>query len=850
MLARMSIALPIESVREPLRRDVKPGGRFILQAPTGSGKSTQVPQMLLDEGCVGSGQVIVLQPRRIAARMLARRIAWERDSQPGGEVGYQVRFENVSSQDTRILMVTEGILMRRMMDDPRLRGVSAVLFDEFHERHISSDVSLAQCCMLQQSARPDLILGVMSATLPGEHLTRYLRPTVVLETEGRMYPVDVEYAGSGGGGDSRQRPVWERAADELCRLVKQGMEGSALIFMPGAYEISRTISEIRGRPACSAFDVLPLHGELPPAQQDAAVDPSGKPKVIVATNVAETSLTIPGIRVVIDSGLARIPVHDPQRGINTLLVQGISQASAAQRAGRAGREAPGRCVRLWSLREHESKAPFEVPEIRRLDLAETVITLKASGHGDLRDFPWFEAPSEAYLARAGLLLADLGALDASGGLSRLGRTLAAFPLHPRYSRLFVEASQAGCLQAATVAAALSQERSLILPLEDKRRREERENLLGLDRDLKSDLLADLKAWQWVASRDFDPGFCRQWGIQGQVARQADRAARQFLSIARQQGLSVEGAGEGEADRLRKCLLTAFPDHLAMRLDKGTLRCALVHGRKGVRRRESLVEDPLFVSAEIEERNVGGEVQVMLGMNTAVELDWLRELYPDGFQDKDGVEYDPWQKRVRRIRRTVFRDLVLKEDESLDVPAGEAASLLADEIVKGEIRLKHFGEKEESFIRRITLVSKHFPEYEIEPIGQEERALIIEQVCMGAFSEKDVRDREVMPALREWLLPEQLVMVDEITPDRLALSNGRQARVRYEADGRVIVSATIQQFYDAKPVKLGSRIPVVYELLAPSHRPAQVTDDIEGFWQTSYPMVKKELKARYPKHEWR
>lgn len=849
MLERMSSLLPIESVRELLRREVRPGGRFILQAPTGSGKSTQVPQMLIDEGCVPNGQVIILQPRRIAARMLARRIAWERGSDPGHEVGYQVRFENVSSRNTRILMLTEGILMRRMMDDPRLRGVAAVVFDEFHERHISSDVSLAQCCMLQQSARPDLILGVMSATLPGEALSRYLRPTVVMESEGRMYPVEIEYAGSGGG-DARPRPVWERAADELSRLIKQGMQGSALVFMPGAYEISRTISEVRGRPSCSGYDVLPLHGELPPAQQDAAVDASGRPRIIVATNVAETSLTIPGIRVVVDSGLARIPVHDPLRGINTLLVQGISQASAAQRAGRAGREAPGHCVRLWSLREHESKAPFEVPEIRRLDLAETVLTLKASGYGDLRAFPWFEAPSDIHLSRAESLLGDLGAMDCSGALTGMGRTLAAFPLHPRYSRLFVEASGAGCLQAATVAAALSQERSLILPLEDKRCREERENLLGLDRELKSDLLADLKAWQWVASRDFDPGFCRQWGIQGQVARQADRSARQFLAIARQQGLSVESAGEGDADRLRKCLLTAFPDHLAMRLDKGTLRCGLVHGRKGMRRRESLVEDLLFVSAEIEERNVGGEVQVMLGMNTAVEQEWLRELFPDGFGEKDDVEYDLWQKRVRRIRRTVFRDLVIREEESLDVPTDKAASLLASEVNKGGIRLKHWGEKEESFIRRVALVAQYFPEYEIEPIGDEERGLIIEQLCMGAFSEKDVREREVMPALREWLLPEQLAMVDEMAPDRVMLSNGRQARVRYEVDGRVIVSATIQHFYDAKPLKLGNRIPVIYELLAPSHRPAQVTEDIAGFWESSYPMVRKELKARYPKHEWR
>ena len=374
--------LPIFELESEIVQALREDSRMIVQAPTGSGKSTQVPQILLDHGLLGRGQIVILQPRRLAARLLAARVAYERSVQLGREVGYQIRFENVTSKETRIRFVTEGILLRQLIDDPQLRDVSAILFDEFHERHLYGDITLARAAQLQQTSRPDLKIGVMSATLDVPNLEKYLAPSRVLTSAGRVHPVTIEYLEKPVRAENYS--VWDLAADELDRLAAK-TEGDVLVFMPGKYEIDRTISAIRASRVSDQFVALPLYGELPPREQDAALARYEKRKAIVATNVAETSLTIEGVRVVIDSGLARIARYDPRRGINTLLVEKISRASAEQRAGRAGRTAPGHCLRLWTEREHLERPAQELPEVKRLDLAEVVLTLKASGVDDVKE---------------------------------------------------------------------------------------------------------------------------------------------------------------------------------------------------------------------------------------------------------------------------------------------------------------------------------------------------------------------------------------------------------------------------------------------------------------------------------
>src|SRR5471030_3141991 len=437
MRASMTDRLPIYDLEREIVSRLKTDRRLILSAPTGSGKSTQVPQMLLRHDFLRDGQVVILQPRRLAARLLAKRVAQELGVKLGEEVGYQIRFENITSPKTKIRFVTEGVLLRQMIDDPKLRGISALIFDEFHERHLYGDITLARALDQQEKFRPDLMLAVMSATLNAGELENYLKPCATLSSEGRMFPVEIEYAAEPGYVD--KRPVWEQAAEAFSNYVANGGDGDVLVFMPGGFEIAQTIEAIRHTSEAKGFILLPLHGELPPRDQDAAVARYGQRKVVVSTNVAETSLTIDGVRLVIDSGLARIARYDSNRGINTLLIEKISQSSSDQRSGRAGRTAPGVCMRLWSREEHGHRPVQELPEVKRLDLSEVVLTLKAAGVQDLRKFRWLEAPDEQSLAHAEELLTDLGALARRTGVAPVGRQMLAFPLHPRYARMLLAA---------------------------------------------------------------------------------------------------------------------------------------------------------------------------------------------------------------------------------------------------------------------------------------------------------------------------------------------------------------------------------------------------------------------------
>src|SRR3989442_7423032 len=451
-ISSMRERLPIYDIEEGIISTLRATRRLVLQAPTGSGKSTQVPQMLLKHGLLGNGQVVILQPRRLAARLLASRVAHEMGVELGREVGYQVRFENATSGATRIKFETEGILLRQMIQEPALEGIQALIFDEFHERHLYGDITLARALDIQEQSRPDILIVVMSATLDAGALEKYLHPCAVLSSEGRTFPVTVEYLPRRSG--TNAPPVWELAADAFSKRA----QGDVLVFMPGGYEINRTIEAIRHKPESKGYLLLPLHGELPPRDQDAAVARYDQPKVVVATNVAETSITIDGVRVVIDSGLARIPRYDPNRGINTLLIEKISRSSAEQRTGRAGRTAPGQCIRLWSEPEHAERPTQELPEVNRLDLSEVILTLKAAGVEDLRKFRWLEAPGETALNHAEELLRDLGALTGEGGITELGRRMLAFPVHPRYARMLLAAQEYDCVYHACLVAALTQGR--------------------------------------------------------------------------------------------------------------------------------------------------------------------------------------------------------------------------------------------------------------------------------------------------------------------------------------------------------------------------------------------------------
>ncbi|MCW5556135.1 MAG: ATP-dependent helicase HrpB [Verrucomicrobiae bacterium] len=875
----MSERLPIYEIENDIVASLMAAKRLILQAPTGSGKSTQVPQMFLKHGLLGDGQVVILQPRRLAARLLAARVARELGVELGREVGYQVRFENVTSNATCIKFETEGILLRQLIQDPTLRGVRAVIFDEFHERHLYGDITLARALDIQEQQRPDLLIVVMSATLEAGALEEYLSKSEirnpkseitcsVLRSEGRTFPVETEYLPRRLGANSP--PVWELAADAFSHFVRSGGQGDVLVFMPGSFEIAQTLEAIRHVPESKGFILLPLHGELPPRDQDAAVERYQQRKVVVATNVAETSITIDGVRLVIDSGLARIPRYDANRGINTLFIERISQSSADQRAGRAGRTAPGTCMRLWSQPEHDERAPHELPEVKRLDLAEVVLTLKAAGVEDLRAFRWLEKPDEISLTHAEELLLDLGALGSSrrqeadgttaeslrllassATITPVGRKMLAFPVHPRYSRMLLAAQEYGCVYQACLVAALTQGRDLLLRGGGKAVQSDREDLLG--EKASSDFWILMRAWSYAQKNQFRLEACRRLGIHAVTARQVGPLHEQFLRIARAEGLDTQ-LREVKDEALQKCILIGFSDRVARRLDQGTLRCELVHGRRGVLARESVVQTPpLFVASEI--REVGGrdnEVNTILSLATAVEADWLRELFPKDMKSELHVQWDAHAKRVQAAELLRFRGLALSARRVDPPPADAAAGMLAEEILSGRLSLPKWDHSVEQWLLRLRLLGEHCAELMLPPITAEDRKHIIEQLCHGAASYKDIKEREVKPVVMSWLSHAQRELLDKHAPERLTLPNGRTPKVTYEAGNPPHIALRIQELYDVHqtPRIAMGRVAVLVHILTPGMKPVQITQDLANFWREHYPRIKSELQRKYPKHLWR
>lgn len=834
--------LPIEELREQIVSTLKENNRLIVEAPTGSGKSTQIPQMLLDAGILGSGRAVILQPRRLAARMLAARVAHERGGQIGGEVGYRIRLDDASGKDTRLLFVTEGILVRQMLGDPDLNGVSALLFDEFHERHLYSDISLAQALALQATSRPDLKIIVMSATLDTSALSDYLQPCQVLRSGGRTHPVSIEYL-SRDPGDEKP---WELAAEAAETMLRK-TDGNLLIFMPGTYEISRTISTLRVR-LPSGIAALPLHGELTPADQDAAVSTGGGRKVIVATNVAETSLTIDGVTGVIDSGLARIASFDPRRGINTLLIEKISRASADQRAGRAGRTAPGTCLRLWTEREHARRIPREAPEIHRVDLSEVLLTLKAAGFASMESIRWLDAPQTTALRRAETLLHDLGALDHEGTITPLGRRMLAFPTHPRYARMLLAAQEYGCVRAVALMAALTQSRPLLLRT-DRKTEEERQDLFGGG---GSDFLVMARAFRWAEKNDFRADRCRQLAVHGDAARQTGRVYDQFLRLAEGRGLDIDAPAAPD-EALARCILAGFADQVARRKGAGTNLCDIVHGRRGLLAKESAAsESRLVVAAEINEIGQGsGDVRVQLSMATAIDEQMLRDLFPEEFTDRNDHFFDTATNRVVKRTEKVFRDLVLESVHRDAQPCAEASKVLAAALAEGDLPLPTWKEETEEWLQRVQWLAHHHPELGLPSFDESERLLALEEWCHGAVGYRDVKDKPALPALQSLLTPTQRASLERLAPDRHELPGGRRARLLYKPTGQVTMSALIQDLYcvTSPPKLAGGKAEVTIEILAPNRRPIQITKDLNSFWKDTYPKIKPELSRRYPKHKW-
>ena len=840
--------LPIEEIREPLGRALQAGKRrIVIEAPTGSGKSTQIPQMLLEGGFLGTAeQVVILQPRRLAARMLAKRVAEERGVELGAEVGYTIRLDDLTSAQTRIRFVTEGVLVRQMISRPKLEGIQAVICDEFHERHLYGDLTLGRILELQETLRPDLILVVMSATLETEKLARSIGAEV-LRSEGRMFPVETEYLPkredlSGSG-------VAEVAAREAERLIRQG-KGDVLVFLPGAYEINRCRRDLESRLGQREAVVLALHGEMPPAEQDAALKRYERPKVVVSTNVAETSLTLEGIRAVVDSGLARMAKYDPRRGLETLLVERISHASAAQRAGRAGRTAPGVCVRLETEADWCKRAKVEEPEIRRLDLAEVSLVLAAAGAGRLRKFRWVDPPEERSVVRAEKLLADLGATEGEGGrLTEMGKKMAGWPVHPRLARMLIEAGIQGCLRGAAGMAALLSGRPLLQRMAG--RKGEGAEILW-EAEEESDLFVWLRALRFAEKERFHPGSCGRMGIHGGTAREATAVRDRLLGLSHSMGLKVEEA-PASGEKLRKCVLAGFSDHLGRRIDGGTLRCRLVGGRSGTIARESVVRDRnLVVAAELKEiGRTDGEVEVVLGLVTAVKEEWLREMFPQDFSEKGGLDFEDNGRKVVWLEQVKFRDLVLEEKRKEAEAGPAAAAVLARAVLEKRCAWPGWSPEADVLLERLA-AARAWEEGEWPIWDEVAQRTVLEAQCEDCLTWRQANEKSVLSTIRNWMGKERESRLEVLAPERIDLPGGKSAKVKYGKGREAVISAKIQDLYGLSrlPVIGGGKVVVTMEILGPNHRPLQVTRDLDSFWEKTYPKLRPELQRKYPKHDWR
>jgi ATP-dependent helicase HrpB len=666
-----------------------------------------------------------------------------------------------------------------------------------------------------------------------------------------MFPVAVEYLPESRRPD--RMPVWDVAAEEVTRLMREEEGGDSLVFMPGAYEIQRTIEAIRRRIPSGAVDVLPLHGELPPEQQDAAMDRTGgRRRVIVATNVAETSLTIEGITIVVDSGLARKARFDPHRGINTLLIEKISRSSADQRAGRAGRTAPGRCLRLWTERDDDARPAQEMPEVKRLELSEIILLLKHSGIADPMTLRWLDRPDPVSVKRSIDLLTDLGALDAvTGDVTAMGRRLLAFPLHPRAARMLVAGDGFGCVESAALAAAIAQEPDLHRARENSDVAERRERRLGEEE--RSDFSALMRSWRYAAERGFDHPACRELGIAAEVARRVARLREQFLDIAEREGLATSDVSDDQ-DAVRRCILTGYADQVARRVSAEARRYELVHGRRATLDRESVVRSsPLVVASSIHEiGRASGDVEVRIGLVTAVEREWLAEVAPGAVREEVRAAFDTASKRVVGVREVRYRDLVIESGRGPDPDPAQAAPILAAEVLKGNLVLKEWDHSVEQWVLRVNLVAAWFPELGVHQIDDEARRTIVEQVCLGAMGYKELKERPVWPALRAWLPAGMQGEIDRLAPERVELPNGKAPKVTYARDRPPTIALRIQDLYGVNRAitVAGGRVRVVVQVLAPNFRPVQVTDDMASFWTNSYPAIRKEYQRKYPKHEWR
>lgn len=823
--------LPIDRVIDRAIESLAAAGAIVVCAPPGAGKTTRIPPAVLDSGLAAHGRIVVVQPRRLAARMCAQRIADERGCALGDEVGYQVRFERRCSRATRLLIVTEGVLLRFLHDDPCLEECAAVVFDEFHLRRLDTDVAVAMVRRIRETVRPELKVVVMSATFDARKAAAYWDDCPVVECPGRTHPVSIEYCNGPLPRDPAEKAAW--GVEQLLGRVR----GDLLVFLPGAGEIRRTMRLLAERRLGPDIDVFPLYADLDPSAQQAAVAPGARRKIVLATNVAETSITIDGIEGVVDTGLARAPVFDPTVGLERLELQWISRAAADQRAGRAGRTRPGACLRLWPARSDEHRPAHDTPEIARMDLSGTILQLLAWGERP-EELAWFEAPPADSLAQARTLLTALGAIDRNGRPTELGRTLARLPVQPRLGRLLREAWLLGHPAAGALVAALLCEHD---PFEGPAANE---RSLRPPSDSNSDVYD-----RAVALRQHENGGpSLPWlgRIRSGSARFVLRAARQLQREVSEAWGEAPSARCDEEEAVLRSLLAGFPDRLVRRSEPGS-RFGRMVGGLGVRlaERSAVGEAMLYLAVSVDR----GSSEAVVRWASAVRRDWL----PEGKRRVEvQTEFDPQQQRVLARRREYFDDLLI--DQSPATAAEPESRKLLIEAAK-QAPLSEFFAPDDSaaahYLARVRFLAGALPEFGWPALDDDNVRRLVEQVAAGCRSFADLRQADWLTAIRSTLSPVQIQCVDREAPARLAVPSGSMIALNYPAGRPPVLAVRIQEVFGwrATPRLAAGRVPVLLHLLGPNGRTEQITNDLESFWRSTYHQVRKDLRRRYPKHSW-
>ncbi|MDH2354715.1 ATP-dependent helicase HrpB [Bradyrhizobium sp. SSUT112] len=799
--------LPIDAVLDDLSRTLEAHNAAVLVAPPGAGKTTRVPLALLDAPWAKGKKIIVLEPRRIAARASADRMAKSLGERAGETVGYRVRFGSKISRATRIEVVTEGIFTRQILDDPELSGIAAVLFDEFHERSLDADMGLALARDAQQGLREDLRILVMSATLDGARVAKLLGEAPVVESEGRAFPVETHYLGR-----KADAPVERQMADAIASALRAD-GGSVLAFLPGAAEIRRTQNFLGERVQDSSIEIVPLFGALDAAVQDRAISPApkGTRKVVLATSIAETSLTIEGVRIVVDSGLARVPRYEPDIGLTRLETVRVSRAAADQRRGRAGRTEPGVCYRLWDEPQTASLAPYTQPEILSADLSSLVLDLAQWGVADPSALSFLDPPPQPAWKEAKSLLSELNALDGDGRITAEGKSLRALALPPRLARMIVDSHRAGEGEAAAEIAAILTER-------------------GLGGDS-----VDLEHRRDQFRRDRSP----------RAASARDLARRWASQVA-----ASEKAATGEGDLSTGLMLAyAFPDRVARNRGNGSF--VLANGRgAAVDQTSSLARAPYIAIGEMTGTAASGRILLA----AQITQDDIEQHFAGHIESVDEISFDRGAMALRARRKRALHAITLSEATLAVSPSEDTARIFADGLIAAGLDRLPWSKAASQWRDRVMFLRKaegdSWPDLSDDGLIARRDDWLV-PALYDKIALKDISAGDLSDALMALLPWEMRARLDREAPTHFEAPTGSVLAIDYEAEQGPTIAVRLQELFglNIHPSIAAGKVPLVLELLSPAQRPMQVTRDLPGFWRGSYSAVRSDLRGRYPRHPW-